>query len=182
LGAQYSVAAAHATDGDFVVVWARHNAGDSGTDIAGRWYAAATVTPTRTNTRPPTATRTLTPTSPAEPTVSSTAPLPTATESPTEVPTSQPTATPIDTPTPDPTATPTDVDTPTPVPPSATPTQGVVGDCDENGLVSVNELVIGVNVALDRIDLSRCSAFDLDHDGQVSVNELVAAVRTALAT
>lgn len=181
LGAQYSAAAAHATGGDFVVVWARHLGNENGTDIAGRWYAGATVTPTRTNTRPPTATRTVTPTAPAEPSASVTPP-PTATEAPTEAPTSVPTPTPIDTPTSEPTATPTDVDTPTPVPPSATPTQGVVGDCDDDGLVSINELVIGVNVALERVDVSRCTAFDLDRDGQVSINELVAAVRMALAS
>lgn len=183
-GAQYSAVPARIADDDFVVVWATNDGGETGTDIAGRWYSAPTPTFTRTATRPPTATRT--PTSVVEP--SATVVPPTATVPPTE-----PTPTPIDTPTDIPTVMPTDVPTATPTetpaptatptepPPTATATPGVTGDCDHDGTVSVNELVTGVNVALDRLELVRCDALDNNDDGVVSINELVAAVREALA-
>lgn len=54
------------------------------------------------------------------------------------------------------------------------------GDCDENGAVAVNELVLGVNVALDRASLAGCLSLDGDDSGTVAVNELVAAVNNAL--
>jgi cysteine-rich repeat protein len=55
-----------------------------------------------------------------------------------------------------------------------------VGDCDGNGRVVVNELVVGVNIALDRVALSMCRAFDLDGDQRVMVNELVRGVDDAV--
>jgi hypothetical protein len=73
-----------------------------------------------------------------------------------------------------------DVDTPTLVPPSATPIPGITGDCNHDGVVTVDELVTGVNVALDRFDVSRCEAMDSNGDGRVGVNELVAAVGETL--
>lgn len=54
------------------------------------------------------------------------------------------------------------------------------GDCDASGAVAVNELVLGVNIALDRATLDGCTSFDADDNGQVAVNELVAAVNNAL--
>lgn len=45
----------------------------------------------------------------------------------------------------------------TPGTPTATPTQGrCVGDCDNSGQVSVNELITGVNIALDRAAFDQC--------------------------
>src|SRR5262245_11155995 len=55
-----------------------------------------------------------------------------------------------------------------------------VGDCDGNGSVAVNELVLGVNIALERELLSVCSGFDVDGDQRVMVNELVRAVDDAV--
>jgi len=55
-----------------------------------------------------------------------------------------------------------------------------VGDCDNNGAVSINELLIGVNIALDASQLSRCTAFDVNGDGMVEINELLGAVRSAV--
>ncbi len=55
-----------------------------------------------------------------------------------------------------------------------------VGDCNGDGMVSISELVRGVNIALGQLDVSECTAFDRDSDGQVSISELVAAVNSAL--
>jgi hypothetical protein len=57
----------------------------------------------------------------------------------------------------------------------------VIGDCDGNGAVTVDELVSGVNIALGLAPLSRCPAFDANGDGMVSIDELVRAVSVALA-
>lgn len=192
-GAQYSAAAARVSGGDFVVTWATHDGDASSTDIVGRWFAAATTTPTRTATHtasatvppPPSATATL-----PSPTPTTGPPTSTATVPPTVEPTSSPSATPNDTPTatptdtftPEPTATPTDTDTATPeISPSATPGVTVIGDCDHDGHVTVSELVVGVNIALERATLDRCAALDRNHDSRVSIDELVVAVREALA-
>jgi hypothetical protein len=85
---------------------------------------------------------------------------------------------------PTPTSTP-NAPTPTPTsdrtPPTPTPTgQACTGDCNGDGSVAVNELVLGVNLALNRQPLSACPAFDANRDDGVAVNELVAAVRNTL--
>ncbi|HUI24589.1 MAG TPA: hypothetical protein VL403_00790 [Candidatus Kryptonia bacterium] len=54
------------------------------------------------------------------------------------------------------------------------------GDCDGNNAVSVDELVLGVNIALGNAALDRCRAFDRDQSHIVSVDELVAGVNDAL--
>jgi len=53
-------------------------------------------------------------------------------------------------------------------------------DCDADSAVRVNELTLGVNIALERLPLSRCFAADLDGDARVVVAELISAVRAAL--
>jgi photosystem II stability/assembly factor-like uncharacterized protein len=58
--------------------------------------------------------------------------------------------------------------------------QRCVGDCGGDGLVTVDELVRAVNVALGSAALSTCKAADGDCDGSVTVDELVSAVRAAL--
>jgi hypothetical protein len=55
-----------------------------------------------------------------------------------------------------------------------------VGDCDEKGRVTVDELVVGVNIALGNALLSQCDQFDKDRNGRVTVDELVTAVNNAL--
>lgn len=55
-----------------------------------------------------------------------------------------------------------------------------VGDCDENCQVSVNELILGVNISLDRQALDGCASFDEDASDSVAVNELVRGVGNAL--
>jgi len=87
-------------------------------------------------------------------------------------------ATPTATATADP-ATPTHSATAGPSTPTATATVDVAacaGDCDGDGKVVVNELVLGVNIALTQRPASACPAFDTNRDGRVIVNELVAAV------
>jgi DNA-binding beta-propeller fold protein YncE len=64
--------------------------------------------------------------------------------------------------------------TPTPAPVACT------GDCNGNHQVSVNELIIGVNIALGNQSVSACRAFDPNGDGQVVVTELIRAVGFAL--
>jgi len=54
------------------------------------------------------------------------------------------------------------------------------GDCDGSGAVTVNELVVGVSIALGNANISACPAFDANGDGEVSISELVAAVSAAL--
>lgn len=76
-------------------------------------------------------------------------------------------------------------DPPTPTPTGATPTPTppagqCVGDCDADTFVRVNEVVIGVNIALDRAELGECSVLDVNQSGSVEVNELIRAVNNLL--
>jgi len=56
-----------------------------------------------------------------------------------------------------------------------------VGDCDGNGQVKINELVNGVNIALNVNPVTNCPAFDGNNNGSVSVSELVTGVNNALS-
>lgn len=62
---------------------------------------------------------------------------------------------------------------------AAAPAAGCVGDCDGDGNVPINELIVGVNVALGGAPLESCAAMDRNRDGQVSIDELLAAVNNA---
>ena len=44
-----------------------------------------------------------------------------------------------------------------------------VGDCDDSGIVGVNELVRGVAIALGNAPISQCEAFDCNGTGRVTV-------------
>ena len=55
-----------------------------------------------------------------------------------------------------------------------------VGDCDNSGEVTVDEVITGVNIALDTMPLSACPSFDADGDGRVTVDEIVFCVHEAL--
>jgi pseudomonalisin len=55
------------------------------------------------------------------------------------------------------------------------------GDCNSDGLVTIDELTTGVNIALDAEPVSVCPAIDSNHDAAVSIDELIAAVQRALA-
>jgi hypothetical protein len=116
----------------------------------------ATSTPPITDTPNVTATVTATPT--ASPTLST--PLSTAT------------ATATASTTPSATSSPTASATTTTAPACA-------GDCNGDGSVAINELIGGVNIALDNASLDSCSSFDRDGNGVVSIDELITAVNNA---
>ncbi len=55
-----------------------------------------------------------------------------------------------------------------------------VGDCNADGVVTINEVVFHVLIALSHFDLAHCPAIDQDGRDTVPVDELVAAVRFIL--
>jgi hypothetical protein len=55
-----------------------------------------------------------------------------------------------------------------------------IGDCDGGGRPTVDELVRGVNILLERAELTLCPTLDANSDGKVAVNELVRAVADIL--
>lgn len=54
------------------------------------------------------------------------------------------------------------------------------GDCDGNGMVTVDELILGVSIALGTQWVAACEAMDVDSDGTITVDELIMAVNDAL--
>lgn len=58
--------------------------------------------------------------------------------------------------------------------------QGCTGDCSEDGAVTADELVRGVNLVLGNGELDECLSFDTDRSASVTVDELVAALTAAL--
>jgi 6-phosphogluconolactonase (cycloisomerase 2 family) len=60
-------------------------------------------------------------------------------------------------------------------------TPACVGDCSGDGTVTVDELLIGVSIALGETALSRCPDFDGDGDGCVTIGDILAAINAALS-
>lgn len=58
--------------------------------------------------------------------------------------------------------------------------QSCAGDCSGDRIVSVDELVSGVNIALGNSPVGVCPAFDSNRSDTVSINELLGAVNAAL--
>jgi hypothetical protein len=54
------------------------------------------------------------------------------------------------------------------------------GDCDLDGLATLDEVIRIVNVALDRDDLGPCFSADTDNDGVVAIDELLVVVANNL--
>jgi phosphohistidine phosphatase SixA len=54
------------------------------------------------------------------------------------------------------------------------------GDCNLDSEVAINELVLGVGIALGQNQLSQCPAFDRGGDGEVTIDDLLAGVSAAL--
>ncbi|MBX3023741.1 hypothetical protein KF840_02415 [bacterium] len=69
-----------------------------------------------------------------------------------------------------------------PLPPTAEAGDAVcVGDCNRDRVVTVGELITGVNIALGSAPLDVCPAFDRDGgDGMVAIGELIAGVSNLL--
>jgi len=57
---------------------------------------------------------------------------------------------------------------------------GCAGDCNEDGAVTVDEILIGVGLALGSGSVDGCSAMDADGDSTVTVDEILLAVNAAL--
>jgi len=145
-----------------------------------------TATATASATPRATATATLSPSSPPSPTSTGTR-TPSRTSTPsrtaTLASTSTPTRTVTGTPTPSgtPTHTPTPSAPPTrPSPPTPTTTAPCAGDCDRDGVVTVDEIVALVNIGLGTGDIAACPSADANADGAVTVDEILAGVNAAL--
>lgn len=54
------------------------------------------------------------------------------------------------------------------------------GDCDGSGDVFVNEVIVGVGIALGQQLISACLAFDTNDDGMIGIAELIAGVNALL--
>jgi hypothetical protein len=59
------------------------------------------------------------------------------------------------------------------------PAPPCTGDCDGNGIVAINELILGVNIALDHQPVSACPAC-ASPEGVVDIAQLVKGVNNAL--
>jgi post-segregation antitoxin (ccd killing protein) len=56
------------------------------------------------------------------------------------------------------------------------------GDCDDNDMVTIDEIITGVNIVLGTVGLEACPPFDLDGNGTVTIDELIIAVTNALGS
>src|SRR5262249_13011821 len=65
--------------------------------------------------------------------------------------------------------------------PAGVPTS-CVGDCSGDGQVAIDELIIGVNIALGERNIDACPAFDRNGDQRVAIDELLAAVDASLGS
>lgn len=133
--------------------------------------ATPTARATATRTAAPSATRTATATSrPPTVTASST---PTVSAAPTVATSAPPSATETAPPSPTPSVTP-------PAPPSPSPLARCAGDCDGDGAVGIDELVLAIGIASGATPLEACPAIDGNGDGAITIDEIVTAVSAAL--
>ncbi len=77
-----------------------------------------------------------------------------------------------------PTRTPTN--SPTRTPTASIRNSGCPGDCNDDGRVTISELVAAVNIALGNQSIDACPSADENEDGRVTVSELIRAVNSAL--
>jgi hypothetical protein len=61
------------------------------------------------------------------------------------------------------------------------PAAACTGDCDGNNEVTVNELLVGVNMALGKGPVTLCPSFDRNLDDAITIDELLNAVKVALS-
>jgi len=55
-----------------------------------------------------------------------------------------------------------------------------VGDCGNSDEVTIDDLVIIINIALEQQPLSACPAADADRSGTATIQEILLAVNNAL--
>jgi hypothetical protein len=55
-----------------------------------------------------------------------------------------------------------------------------VGDCALDGAVTVDEIILGVNIALGSAGILDCPAFDSSGDQMITVDEIIQGVSAAL--
>jgi hypothetical protein len=66
---------------------------------------------------------------------------------------------------------------------AAAPSQAArlcVGDCNDDGRVSVNELVLGVNIASDLLPIEECPIFDANFNDVLTIDEIIQGVNNGL--
>ncbi|GIW44944.1 MAG: hypothetical protein KatS3mg077_2226 [Candidatus Binatia bacterium] len=51
-----------------------------------------------------------------------------------------------------------------------------VGDCNEDGLVTVSEVSRGIRILLGQVGIAQCPALDANGDGTATIDEVVSAV------
>ena len=141
--------------------------------------ALSTATPTGSWTASGSATATQTPTASVRATASGSAtPTLPSTPTPTETPGATETVTPSATVTPSPTET---VFPTASVTSTTTPIRPCAGDCGGSGVVSIDDIVLCVNIALGASPRADCTQCDADGDGIVTVPELLQVVNNALS-
>jgi hypothetical protein len=63
---------------------------------------------------------------------------------------------------------------------AAAQSETCVGDCGSDGVVSITEIMVGVDIAMNIFPMGNCPAFDPSGEGTVTVDELIAGVNNAL--
>jgi len=63
---------------------------------------------------------------------------------------------------------------------SLEPARRGTGDCNTDDSVTVDEILLGVNIALGNLSISQCPGFDGNGDGTTTVDEIITAVNYAL--
>ena len=64
---------------------------------------------------------------------------------------------------------------------TATP-RSCAGDCNQDGMVTVDEILVGVSMALGERAVQDCPQLDVDDDGFVTVDEILKAISLALSS
>ena len=64
--------------------------------------------------------------------------------------------------------------------PAAGLATGCIGDCNRDGTVTVDELVLGTRISLGQTVINFCRALDVDNDGKVTIDELLTAVENTI--
>jgi hypothetical protein len=57
---------------------------------------------------------------------------------------------------------------------------GCIGDCENDGHVTVDEILTMVNIALGNAEMSDCDSGDANDDGRITIDEILRAVNAAL--